>query len=63
VEALRAVSRSIAVAVATEAIAGGLAGIDPATDVEALVDDAMWWPEYVPYVPARPVERRRDGET
>ena len=32
------------------------------TDVDALVDAAMWWPAYVPYVPARPAERRRAGE-
>jgi len=63
VDALRAVSRPIAWTVATEAIAEGLAGVNPATDVEALIDSAMWWPAYVPYVPARPAERRRDGET
>jgi malic enzyme len=59
---LRAVSRSIAIEVAREAVVSGVARIDPATDVAALVDAATWWPEYVPYVPARPVERRRDGE-
>jgi malic enzyme len=59
---LRAVSRAIAIRVAHEAIDEGLAGIDPATDVEALIGDAMWWPEYVPYRPARPAERRRDAE-
>ena len=30
-----------------------------AFDLEATVDGAMWWPAYVPYVPARAVERRR----
>ena len=60
---LRAVSRSIAVEVAREAIREDLAGIDPASDVEALVDAAMWWPEYVPYLPARDAERRRITET
>jgi malic enzyme len=59
---LRAVSRSIAIRVAREAVAEELAGIDPATDIEALIDGAMWWPEYVPYRPARPGERRRDIE-
>ena len=49
------VSRAIAIEVATEAVDAGLAGIDPATDIEALVDGAMWWPAYVPYAPARPV--------
>ena len=62
VEDLRLVSRAIAVEVAREAVAAGHAGIDPATDIEALVDAATWWPEYVPYAPARPTERRRDGE-
>ena len=32
------------------------------TDVDALVDAAIWWPDYVPYVPARPAERRRASE-
>jgi len=60
---LRAVSRTIAMVVAREAIDAGLAGIDPATDVASLVDAAMWWPAYVPYRPARHPERRRAGET
>jgi malic enzyme len=62
VGALRAVSRSIAIEVAREAIASGVAGIDPTTDIDGLVDAATWWPAYVPYVPARPGERRRDSE-
>jgi malic enzyme len=61
VDALRAVSRAIAVRAAREAIEARQAGVDAATDVEALIDAAMWWPAYVPYRPARPVERRRDG--
>jgi malate dehydrogenase (oxaloacetate-decarboxylating) len=52
---LRAVSRQVAIAVAREA--GGL------DDVEAAIDGAMWWPEYVPYVPLRTVEQRRTSET
>jgi hypothetical protein len=28
-----------------------------------VVDGAMWWPAYVPYVPARRAERRRVTET
>jgi malic enzyme len=59
---LRTVSRAIAIRVAREAVDEGLAGIDPATDIEALIDGAMWWPEYVPYRPARPANRRRDVE-
>jgi malic enzyme len=62
VEALRSVSRAIAIRVARDAVEEGLAAIDPATDIEALIDGAMWWPAYVPYWPARPGERRRDTE-
>jgi malic enzyme len=56
---LRTVSRAIAIRVAREAVDEGLAGIDPSTDIEALIDGAMWWPAYVPYLPAHPAERRR----
>ncbi|MGH2402659.1 MAG: malic enzyme-like NAD(P)-binding protein, partial [Candidatus Limnocylindria bacterium] len=44
---LRSVSRSIAVAVAREAISSGLAASNDR--LEADVDAAMWWPAYVPY--------------
>ena len=50
VSALREVSRRIALAVAGPERAGE-------------VDGAMWWPDYVPYLPARPAERRRLAET
>ncbi len=56
-------SRSIAIAVAAEAVRVGLAQIDADTDVEALIDAAMWWPDYVRYEPARFSERRRVTET
>ena len=46
---LRAVSRSIALAVAREAISSGLAASNDS--LEADVDAAMWWPAYVPYFP------------
>jgi malic enzyme len=64
VHALRAVSRRISIVVAAEAAAAGLsAAADRGLfDPEAAVDAAMWWPDYVPYVPARTVERRRDAE-
>ena len=61
---LRATSRRIAIVVAREAVAAGLSAaaergpFDPEAEVEA----AMWWPEYVPYTPARAVERRRRVE-
>ena len=60
---LRAVSRAIAIVVAREAVDAGLAAIAPDTDVDALIDGAMWWPAYVPYTPARHAERRRASET
>jgi malic enzyme len=60
---LRSVSRAIAIGVAREAVESGLAGVAPDTDIEALVDGAMWWPDYVPYVPARATERRRATDT
>ena len=47
---LRAVSRSIALAVAREAVSSGLA--PPNEGLEADLDAAMWWPAYVPYLPA-----------
>ncbi len=69
VDALRDVSRTIAVVVATEAVRAGLAGIADADGrppddaaIAAAVDGAMWWPDYVPYTPARVAERRRDTE-
>jgi malate dehydrogenase (oxaloacetate-decarboxylating) len=46
---LRAVSRSIAIRVASIALDAGLSPLAAGTDVEALVDAAMWWPAYVPY--------------
>ena len=59
---LRAVTRSIATVVAREAIDAGLAGIPADTDIHAVIDGAMWWPAYVPYLPARHAERRRAAE-
>ncbi len=60
---LRSVSRAIASGVAREAVAAGVAGIPMDADIDALVEAAMWWPDYVPYEPARPAERRRLFET
>jgi malic enzyme len=59
---LRAVTRAIATAVAREAVDTGLAGIADDADIDAVIAAAMWWPAYVPYVPARHAERRRAGE-
>ena len=51
VSTLRAVSRRIAIAVARE--------VGSLDDVEAAIAASMWWPEYVPYLPLHPTERRR----
>ncbi|MEX2182935.1 MAG: NAD-dependent malic enzyme [Chloroflexota bacterium] len=56
---LRAVSRRIAIAVVQEAGRP----TDAEGGIEAIVDAAMWWPSYVPYLPAHPTERRRVSET
>ena len=56
VDELRAVTRAIAVAVATAAREDGIARLDPGVDLGAAIDAAMWWPDYVPYLPA--VDRR-----
>lgn len=66
VSELRAVSRQIAVAVACEAGVAREAGVAAGSEaeaVEAAVDAAMWWPDYVPYLRSRPGERRRASET
>jgi malic enzyme len=52
VAGLREVSHRIAVRVAQEAIAEGLAGIAAGASIPAEVDAAMWWPDYAPYRPA-----------
>jgi len=55
IEALAEISRSVAVAVAMEAVRAGVAGVSSGEDLATVVDDAMWSPEYVPYLRARPV--------
>jgi len=64
VASLRTTARRIAVVVAREAVAAGLsaAAEREAFDPETAVDAAMWWPEYVPYTPARQGERRQRVE-
>ncbi len=47
---LRTVARAVAVAVAHEAIATGLAEENDHLDED--IDAAMWWPDYVPYIRA-----------
>jgi malic enzyme len=53
VEALAAISREVALAVAREAVDSGVAGIAGRTDLAAVVDEAMWHPGYVPYIRSR----------
>ena len=52
VEELRSVTRAVAIAVARSAVATGVAGLPAESDLEATVDAAMWWPDYVPYLAA-----------
>ena len=56
VDRLRPVTRAIALAVAAAARDDGLAALGPDADLEAEIDAAMWWPDYVPYQVA--AERR-----
>ena len=51
VASLRAVSRAIAITVVREARDRGLGRDYPDEDIEAAVDAAMWWPDYIPYEP------------
>jgi malic enzyme len=56
---LRLVTRRIAMAVARCAVELGISPLGTASAADAAVDQAMWWPDYVPYVPA---EDRRSRE-
>ena len=51
IEEVRSVSRTLALAVGEEARREGLA-METDSPIEQLVDDMMWWPEYLPYRPA-----------
>jgi malic enzyme len=57
--ALRAISRWVAIAVATEARHAGVAGLADDRDIAAEVDAATWWPAYVPYTRDRSADRER----
>jgi malic enzyme len=58
IESLHEISREVALAVAREAVESGVAGIRAGTDLETLVDEAMWWPSYVPYIKSRAAVHR-----
>jgi malic enzyme len=58
IEALADISRTVAIAVAREAVESGMAGISPRTDLTAAVDEAMWHPAYVPYIRSRAAVHR-----
>ncbi len=49
VSELRVVARSVAMAVAREAVAAGLSRLPADAEIEAHVDAAIWWPAYAPY--------------
>ncbi len=57
--ALREVSRSIAGRVVRVARDEGVGRMMSDDEIDAAVDAMMWWPEYVPYVPASAGERTR----
>ena len=58
VESLADISRAVGLAVAQEAVDAGVAQVDPGTDLEAVLDEAMWWPSYVPYIKSRAAVHR-----
>jgi malate dehydrogenase (oxaloacetate-decarboxylating) len=60
VQTLADISRIVALAVAREAVASGVAGIDPRTDLATAVDEAMWHPAYVPYLRSRAAVHREE---
>ncbi len=60
VESLGDISREVALAVAREAVASGEAAVAAGTDLAETVDEAMWWPTYVPYIRSR-VSVHRDA--
>jgi malate dehydrogenase (oxaloacetate-decarboxylating) len=58
IRALADISRTVAIAVAREALESGVAGISRMTDLAAAVDEAMWHPTYVPYIRSRAAVHR-----
>jgi len=58
IESLNEISREVALAVAREAVESGVAQVDAGTDLETVIDEAMWWPSYVPYIKSRAAVHR-----
>jgi malic enzyme len=58
VEALAQISKEVALAVASEAVRSGVAGIDATTDLPSVIDESMWHPAYVPYIRSRAAVHR-----
>jgi len=58
IESLNEISREVALAVAREAVESGAAQVDARTDLETVIDEAMWWPSYVPYIKSRAAVHR-----
>ena len=58
IESLNEISREVALAVAREAVESGAAQVDAGTDLETVIDEAMWWPSYVPYIKSRAAVHR-----
>jgi malate dehydrogenase (oxaloacetate-decarboxylating) len=51
IASLRAVARAIAIAVVREARDSGHGRAYSDADIEAAVDRAIWWPDYIPFEP------------
>jgi malic enzyme len=60
IESLADISEVVAVAVVNEAMRSSVAGLAARADVEAEVDEAMWTPQYVPYIRPRGSSRRSE---
>ena len=60
IESLADISREVAIAVAREAVSAGVAGVDASADLASVVEDAMWHPDYVPYIRSRAAVHRAE---
>ena len=44
--------------IAVVAVSCSDSAMDPDTDLEAVLDESMWWPAYVPYIKSRAAVHR-----